>query len=180
MQPRPLIRASAIRRRVAQLGSELSRAYAGRSPLMLALMDGAFCFAADLSRAVALPGLELAFLRVRSYRGTASSGEVRMDGLPDLAGEHVLIVDDILDSGRTLAAVRAAVEAAGAESVAVCVLLDKPARRVPDGLARADWTGFTIPDAFVVGCGLDLDGRWRHLPDVCVLDELPPETGMRG
>jgi hypoxanthine phosphoribosyltransferase len=173
MQPRPLIRAEAIAVRVRELGAELDRAYAGRAPLLLALMDGAFCFAADLSRAMTLPELELAFLRVRSYRGTAWSGAVEMEGVPDLAGEHVLIVDDILDSGRTLRAVRDAVVAAEAESVAVCVALDKPGRRSAEGLQHADWVGFTIPDAFVVGYGLDLDGRWRHLPDVCVLPEEP-------
>ncbi len=99
-----------------------------------------------------------------------------MGQLPDLVGEHVLVVDDILDTGRTLQAVVSSVREAGASSVGVAVALDKPARRVPDGFARADYVGFTIPDAFVVGYGLDLDGRWRHLPDVCTID--PPGAPM--
>ncbi len=175
MQPRTLIPASRIRLRVRQLGREITRAYAGRDPLMLALMDGALCFAADLAREIELPGLELSFLRVRSYRGTRSGPPV-IGQVPDLVGEHVLVVDDILDSGRTLAQVVKAVESAGAESIGVCVALDKPARRVPEGLPRADWVGFTIPDAFVVGYGLDLDGRWRHLKDVCTVEALDPAS----
>ncbi len=171
MPPRPLIRAAEIRRRVRELGREISAAHADRAPLLLLLMDGAFCFAADLAREIASPEARLAFLRVRSSgAGTESSGRVEMEALPELAGAHVVVVDDILDSGRTLAAVRAAALAAGSASVSTCVLLDKPSRRVPEGLARADHSGFTVPEAFLVGYGLDLDGRWRHLRDVCVLE----------
>jgi hypoxanthine phosphoribosyltransferase len=136
---------------------------------VLALMDGACLFAADLVREIDLPDLTLVFHRARSYRGTESTGEVVCEPLPDLAGRHVLVVDDILDSGRTLATVLTAVARTGATSASTCVLLDKPARRVASGRASADYVGFTIPDVFVVGYGLDHDGRWRHLPDVCVM-----------
>ena len=169
MRPHPLIRAPALRRRITALGRQVAQAYAGRAPTLLVLMDGAFCFAADLVRAVPLAEVELLFRRASSYRGTRSTGSVALEPLPELRGKHVLVVDDILDTGRTLAAAVDAARAAGAASVSTCVLLDKPGRRVPEGLERADFTGFTIPDAFVVGYGLDHDGRWRGLPDICVL-----------
>ena len=170
MHPRPLIRAAALQRRIRGLGRELASAYAGRAPNLLVLMDGAFCFAADLVRAIPLTEVELIFRRASSYRGTLSTGVVDLERLPDLRGEPVVVIDDILDTGRTLAAAVLAARAAGAESVATCVLLDKPARRVAEGLGRADYTGFTIPDAFVVGYGLDHDGRWRGLPDLCIIE----------
>lgn len=174
--PAPLISAAAIARRVAWLGAELTRRHAGSEPVMLALLDGACCFAADLARAVAIPALELRFARASSYRGTASTGTVDLAALPAVAGRPVVLVDDILDTGLTLAAAVAALGAAGAAGITTCVLLDKPARRDPRGLARADLVGFTIPDRFVVGYGLDLDGRWRHLPAVCTLDAAPGFT----
>ena len=169
MRPHPLIRAAALRRRVTALGRQVAQAYAGRAPTLLVLMDGAFCFAGDLVRAIPLAEVELQFRRASSYRGTQSTGTVAMEALPDLRGKHVLVVDDILDTGRTLAAAVGGAHAAGAASVGTCVLLDKPGRRVAEGVARADFTGFTIPDLFVVGYGLDHDGRWRGLPDICVL-----------
>ncbi len=174
--PLPLIGAETIARRVRALGAGIAGEWLARAqggpPVMLALMDGACCFAADLMRALPVPALRVVFRRASSYRGTVSGGAVAMEGLPELAGARVLIVDDILDSGRTLAAARAAVVAGGAAEVRTCVLLDKPARRVAGTLAAADWTGFTIPDRFVVGYELDFDGRWRHLPDVCVIGGL--------
>ena len=170
MRPRPLIRAPTLRRRVIGLGREVARAYAGRAPTLLVLMDGAFCFAADLVRATPLDEIRLCFRRASSYRGTTSTGVVDLEAMPELRDAHVLVVDDILDTGRTLAAAVAASRAAGATTVSTCVLLNKPTRRVPEGLARADFTGFTIPNAFVVGYGLDHDGRWRGLPEICVID----------
>jgi hypoxanthine phosphoribosyltransferase len=180
MQPRPLISAARLARRVRQLGAEITAAYAGRDPTLLVVMDGAMCFACDLARAIRLPGLEMAFLRVRSYQGTRAAGPPQLGPIPDLVAEHVLVVDDILDTGLTLQAVVSAATAAGATSVSVAVALDKPSRRLPAGLARAQWVGFTIPDVFVVGYGLDLDGRWRHLPDVCTLDPSEPRPPAAG
>lgn len=164
--PPVLIPADAIARRVASLGDELGVHLRGaQSPLLLVLMDGAFVFAADLARTLHRPDLELRFVRASSYgSGTASSGTVDLQPLGDLHGRCVVLVDDILDTGRTLGAARAAALAAGATQVLVCVLLDKPARRVAGGLAAADLVGFTIPDRFVVGYGLDHGGRWRQLP----------------
>ncbi len=164
--PPVLIPADAIARRVAALGEELSARLRGcSSPLLLVLMDGAFVFAADLVRSLHRPDLELRFVRASSYRGgTQSSGSVTLEPMPDLHGRTVVLVDDILDTGLTLAAARAAALAACARTVQVCVLLDKPARRRSGGLPHADLVGFTIPDHFVVGYGLDHAGHWRQLP----------------
>jgi hypoxanthine phosphoribosyltransferase len=168
--PRPLIRASRIQARCRQLGRSIARDHAGTHPLVVALLGGAVCFVADLVRAVPLPYLELRFARASSYgAGTVSSGAVTISELPDCRDRPVLVVDDILDTGRTLHAVQQALLAAGAGVVRTCVLLDKPARRqLP---VHADYVGFTIPDRFVVGYGLDFDGEYRHLPDVCVIED---------
>jgi hypoxanthine phosphoribosyltransferase len=169
MPATPLIPAASIASRIAELGARISQDYAGQSSLeFLVLMDGAFMFAADLARAVEVPDLRLHFVRASSYVGTASSGTVTLGALPPVTGRPVLIVDDILDTGLTLGRTVEAVQAAGATSVRTCVLLDKTAGRRPGGLERADYVGFPIPDAFVIGYGLDYDGRFRHLPDVCV------------
>lgn len=170
MQLRPLLSQTAIAQRVAELGADISRQYEQRLPVLLVLMDGAFVFAADLARAISAPELRLHFVSARSYSGIISSGTVTLGSLPTLTDCDVLIIDDILDTGRTLARARNAARESGARSVATCVLLDKPERRVSEGLAQADHVGFTIPDVFVVGYGLDHDGRHRHLPCVYVLE----------
>lgn len=169
--PRTLIPADAIARRVRAIGDELNeRLRDATAPVFLVLMDGAFVFAADLARTVHLPGLELRFVRASSYRGgTTSSGAVDLGAMPDLRGRQVVLIDDILDTGLTLAAARSSALAAGAEAVTVCVLLDKPARRRDGGLPTADVVGFRIPDRFVVGYGLDAAGRWRELPYIGVI-----------
>jgi hypoxanthine phosphoribosyltransferase len=172
-RPKPLLRARIIQRRVRELAAEIAAdhfARHGDQPLaLLALMDGACCFAVDLARALRLPDVRLHFVRATSYgAGTVSIGRVALGTLPDLGGLQVLIVDDILDTGRTMAAVRLAL---APQATRTCVLLDKPMRRVAEGTPTADYIGFTIPDLFVVGYGLDLAGRYRQLPDVCV---LPP------
>ena len=182
---RPLIRADRLRARVRQLGRRLARDLAGydseRPPVLIALLDGSFCFVADLARSIPLPDLRLTFLTASSYgQSTVSQGVVAIGALPDCRGRTVVVVDDILDTGRTLHTVCTALREAGAASVRTCVLLDKRARRVvadAGGPLRADYVGFTIPDAFVVGYGLDYAGRYRHLPDICVLEPGAAEPG---
>lgn len=166
-RPRVLIPAAAIARRVHALAQACAARLAREPrPLAVVLLDGAAVFAADLLRACPALDWEVCYLRVSSY-GAATSPQrpAQLQGaLPALTGRRALLIDDILDTGLTLAAVRRALLAAGAAEVLTCVLLDKPARRHPEGLPRADLAGFAIPPCFVVGYGLDHAGRWRHLP----------------
>lgn len=163
-----LISPDRLRRRIAHLGAELTAEYAGKDVVVVALLNGAVLFLADLIRNLPLP-LRLQFLRVSSYRGGRQSGSLRMDPLRplNLRGRHVLVVDDILDTGRTLTAVTARLRRFHPASVRTCVLLDKPERRTSP--IQADYVGFIIPDVFVVGYGLDFDERHRNLPFVGVL-----------
>ena len=157
-----------IRRRVAELGREISAGQDGRELFVLALLSGSVLFLADLIRRLDLP-VRIAFLGVSSYRDGTVPGRMEFSGdLPsDLAGRDVLVVDYILDSGATLAAVRARVLDRGPDRVRTCVLLDKPARRT--AAVSADHVGFRVPDLFVVGYGLDHAGRHRNLPYIGVL-----------
>jgi len=158
-----------IAQRVAELGSAVRRDYEGRPLAIVAVLHGAVTFVSDLLTHLG-PDVTVEFLQASSYgSGTASGGQVTLQryGRLGVAGRDVLIVDDIVDSGHTLAAVRKAVEAMGAASVRTCVLLDKPSRRqVPVAI---DFRGFEVPDLFVVGYGLDHAGRYRDLPYIAAL-----------
>jgi hypoxanthine phosphoribosyltransferase len=164
---RTLIPADRLARRVRQLGAELTRRYAGEEVVLVPLMDGSFCFVADLVRTMQVPRLTVHFARASSYSGTTSTGEVTLSNIPDVTGRHVVIVDDILDTGATLSSVSHVLRQQHPASLETCVLLDKPSRR--SVAVHATWAGFTIGDQFVIGYGLDWDGRFRHLPDVCVV-----------
>jgi hypoxanthine phosphoribosyltransferase len=136
------------------------------------VLQGAIPFVADLMRAVALD-LTVDFVRTSSYgSGTTSSGSVRLvtDLSIDITDRHVLIVDDIVDTGHTLAALKRTLQARGPRSVRTCVLLDKTGRRETE--VSIDYVGFTIPNVFVVGYGLDYDGLYRNLPYVATLDGI--------
>jgi hypoxanthine phosphoribosyltransferase len=155
-----------LRERVAQLGKEVTADYADNPPLLVGVLKGAFMFMSDLSRAIDLP-VEFDFMAVSSYgTATRSSGVVRIlkDLEVDLSGRHVLIVEDIVDSGLTLAYLRKNLLARDPASLEVCALL------VKDGLQRRDpelaYVGFHIPPVFVVGYGLDVAERYRNLPYV--------------
>lgn len=164
-----LVSATAIKRRVAGLGTRLNQDYANKDLMVVAIVNGALIFAADLLRQLSSP-LRLDCLRASSYHdGTKAVHEPRIvDQMKlDVRGQHVLLVDDILDTGKTLAAVAGLIKNKGALSVKTCVLLDKKARRaVP---FEADYVGFEIPDEFVVGYGLDFNERYRNLPCIGVL-----------
>jgi hypoxanthine phosphoribosyltransferase len=168
-----LLTQTQIRGRVRALGKSISRHYQGRHPLFLGVMNGALFFLADLVRAVDLDDLEISCVQLASYAGTQSSGVVRgLDALGDaFRGRQVLIVDDILDTGRTLSALAARLKELGAADVKICVLLDKRHKR--EVAVKADWTGFRIANRFVVGYGLDHDGRHRNLKQIRVLEEKP-------
>jgi hypoxanthine phosphoribosyltransferase len=153
-----------LQARIRALGAEITRDYEERPPLLVGVLKGAFVFMSDLSRAIDLP-VEFDFMAVSSYgSATKSSGVVRIikDLDLDLGGRHVLIVEDIVDSGLTLAYLRKNLLARAPASLEVCALL------VKEGLQRAEldlrYVGFTIPPSFVIGYGLDVDERWRNLP----------------
>jgi len=173
--PRPgqaLVAEKEIVARVGELGREIARDYAATNLVLVGVLQGAIPFVADLMRAMALD-LTIDFLRTSSYgSGTTSSGTVKLvtDLSVDIAGRDVLIVDDIVDTGHTLAALRRTLEARGPRSVRTCVLLDKTGRREAD--VTVDYVGFTIPNVFVVGYGLDYDGLYRNLPYVATLDGI--------
>ena len=165
----PLISADTIQARVRELGARIAEDYAGRELLVVVVLKGGLLFAADLVRAIAAP-LSIEYVRAKSYDGDRSQGHVELKVLPEqpLAGRHVLFVEDILDTGRTTAAVLDLAQRAGAASIALCALLDKPSRRVTS--VRADYVGFTIDDRFVVGYGLDYNERHRELPAIHTLE----------
>ncbi len=175
----PLITPEAIRERTAALADAINRDYAGREVTALVVLKGAMYFAADLTRMLTVP-VELEFVRAKSYQGTQSSGTVTFRRVtdPDLRGRHVLIIEDIVDTGRTTAALLDQLRSDGAASVALCTLLDKPSRRVVPVIP--DYIGFTVDDHFVVGYGLDLDDLHRALPGVHVLEMEVGETPLSG
>lgn len=166
----PLLSTFDIAEHIADLGKRIARDYAGRKLMLLAVLKGAAPFATDLMRAIPIEHT-IEFVRVRSYQGTESTGHVEFVYLPErsIAGHDVLILDDILDTGRTLHALREKLQTLGAASVAICTLLDKPARRVIP--IEADYAGFTIADLFVVGYGLDHEDRYRHLDAIYYLED---------
>lgn len=158
-----------IHREVARMGAAISRDYAGRNPLLISVLKGAFVFMADLVREITIP-CELDFMAVSSYgAGTESSGRVRIlkDLDTNIEGRHVIIVEDVLDSGVTLSKLITMLQSRGTASLAVCTMFDKPARRRTQ--VDVAYRGLTIPDAFVVGYGLDYAEKYRNLPDLCVL-----------
>ncbi len=163
-----MISAARIARRVRRLGRHISDAYADiETPLvMLVVLKGATVFAADLLRTLNIPA-ELEFVRAASYgAGTASSGRVRLAHMVEgtVADRHVLLVEDIVDSGRTAQAVTKRVRRMKPASLRLAALLDRPARRAVD--VKIDFRGFVIPDRFVIGYGLDYAGLYRELPDI--------------
>jgi hypoxanthine phosphoribosyltransferase len=166
-----LIPADQIRQRVAELARQIAADYRDQPVTIVGVLTGSLIFLADLVRQLDLP-LRIALIQASSYRGTATApGELQVPpGLvPDVRGRHVLLLDDILDTGQTLSYLVGHLRGLGAASLRVAVLLRKRGRqRVP---LEPDYCGFDIPDAFVVGYGLDFNDEYRHLPYVAV---LPP------
>ena len=164
-----LLSQEVIEKRVQELGKEIDQHYRDREIIIITLLDGAIVFTADLIRNLAIP-LRLDCLRVSSY-GNSTDPETAPRILSslksDVRDKHVLLVDDILDTGNTLQRVWDEVSSKQPASVHSCVFLDKPERR--ENGFKADWVGFSIPDEFVVGYGLDYAGRYRQLPYVASL-----------
>lgn len=164
----PLLTEAQIRARVQELGAQLTREYAGRDLVVIGLLNGVFPFFADLVRSMDFD-FDMSFMQVASYGGgTESTGEVHI--LKDLdrsiQGRHALVVEDIVDTGLTLFKVRNLLLDREPLSLKICTLLDKPSRRKIE--VPVDHVGFTIEDHFVVGYGLDIDGKLRNLPYVGV------------
>lgn len=162
-----------ISERVAQLGAEISRDYAGESILLIGVLKGAAIFLADLARHISADAT-FDFIAVSSYgKGQKTTGAVKMikDADTPIGGRHVILVEDILDTGLTLIFLRKLLEQHDPKSLKIAACLDKPARRLEP--IEADYVGFRIPNHFVVGYGMDYRERYRNLPDICL---LPPDA----
>ena len=165
---KPMISSVRIAKRVRELGRQISQTYADiDTPLVLVvILKGATVFASDLLRSLSIPA-ELEFVRASSYgSGTSSSGHLKLAHMVDgpLIGRHVLLVEDIIDSGLTVSAIAKRIRRMNPASLRVAALLDRPARRVVE--VAIDFTGFVIPDRFVIGYGLDYAGLYRELPHI--------------
>ena len=165
--PKPMITAGRIARRVRQLGRNISHVYSDiDTPLVIVvILKGATVFASDLLRSLSIPA-ELEFVRASSYGSGTSRGALRLAHMVDgpLVGRHVLLVEDIVDSGRTAQAVTRRIRRMKPASLRIAALLDRPARR--EVQVNIDFLGFTIPDRFVIGYGLDYAGLYRELPGI--------------
>lgn len=155
--------------KVEELGRTITNDYKGKAPFLIGVLKGCFVFMADIARAIDLP-CDIDFMAVSSYgNGTSSTGAVNItkDLSRDIEGRDVIIIEDILDSGITLSYLKSYLNNRRPASIKICTLLDKPARRASD--IRADYIGFTCPDEFVVGYGLDYAEKYRNLPFIGVL-----------
>ena len=159
-----------IAARIAELGEELTRDYADKNPVVIGVLNGVVVFYADMIRKIQVP-CQVDFMSISSYSGTTSSGRMmlRQDLKTDIRGRHVLILEDIFDTGRSLSYTVELLKLREPASVKICTLLDKPERRMEGVTLKADYVGFTVPDAFVVGYGLDYNERYRNLPYIGVL-----------
>jgi hypoxanthine phosphoribosyltransferase len=165
---RPFISREEIDARVAILGAQISADYEGIRPLIIAILNGSFIFAADLFRALTIDA-EISFIKLASYKGTTSSGSVvTAIGMEEsLKSRHVIILEDIIDTGKTLHSFLPEILQRGPESLKIATFLSKPEALTHE--VKADYIGFEIPNNFVVGYGLDYDGLGRNLPELYTL-----------
>jgi hypoxanthine phosphoribosyltransferase len=159
---------SKIQARIAELGAQISADYEGKAVVLVCVLKGSFMFLADLCRQITVP-VRLDFIGTKSYQGTTTTGQVQLTKDLDRAieDEHVVIVEDIIDTGLTLSYLKHLIAQRGPASLKVAAFLDKPSRRRVQ--VEGDYVGFTIEDKFVIGYGLDYDQRYRNLKDVCVM-----------
>ena len=170
-----------LKARVREIAGQIDRDFAGKEPMLISVLRGSFIFMADLMRSITLP-CTVDFMAVSSYgAGTTSSGQVKItkDLSESIEGRDIIVVEDILDSGNTLSYLLQILQARHPASMKLCTLLDKPDRRIKP--VHVDYSGFSIPDEFVVGYGLDFAEKYRNLPYIGVLkpcvyeDELPAD-----
>lgn len=159
-----------IQARIQELGEVLTKEYADKNPVIVGVLKGVVVFYADMIRHIQVP-CQMDFMWLSSYAGTDSTGKmlVRQDVSADIEGRHVLILEDIFDTGNSLEFTVNHLKKQNPASIKICTLLDKPERRRADVTLKADYVGFTIPNAFVVGYGLDYNEKYRNLPYVGIL-----------
>ena len=165
-----LVSKETIAERAKELGQQISRDYKGEELGLIGVLKGGFVFLADLAREITIP-VDVDFISVSSYgKSTKSSGVVKIikDIDTDISDKHVIIVEDIVDTGLTLKHLKHLLQTRGPKSLKVCTALDKPSRRTVE--LDIEYEGIVIPDKFVVGYGLDYAGKYRNLPDVCVME----------
>jgi len=170
-KPKILITREQIAQRISELAAQIREDYRDRNPLLICVLKGSFVFMSDLIRALGIP-MEIDFIKVTSYgSGTTTSGKVAgFHGLKAWLGDRdILIVEDIVDTGLSMRFLIDLLRRRKPASLKVCALLDKPSRRKTP--IYIDYLGFTVPDKFIVGYGLDFDEQFRYLPDVCYLAE---------
>ena len=161
-----------LNKRIAEIGKEITKRYKGESVILIVILKGSIFFATELAKRIDLP-MNIEFMSVSSYgSGTESSGVVKIkkDIDASIEGENVIIVEDMIDSGNTLSRLMPMLRERKPKSLTLCTLLDKPDRRVVDDVV-CDFTGFVIPDKFVVGFGLDFDQRYRNLPYIGFVED---------
>ena len=159
-----------IQTRIQELGEILTKEYADKNPVIVGVLKGVVVFYADMIRHIQVP-CQMDFMWISSYAGTDSTGKmlVRQDVSADIEGRHVLILEDIFDTGNSLEFTVNHLKKQNPASIKICTLLDKPERRRAGVTLKADYVGFTIPNAFVVGYGLDYNEKYRNLPYVGIL-----------
>ena len=165
-----LISEEALQSRIKELAAELTQKYAGKNPVLVGVLKGVVMFFGDIVTQIDTP-CQIDFMWISSYAGTNSTGkmEVKRDVTTDLKGRHVVILEDIYDTGNSLTFTYQHLLSKEPASLEICTLLDKPERRKPGVTLQADYVGFVVPDAFVVGYGLDYNEYYRNLPYIGIL-----------
>jgi hypoxanthine phosphoribosyltransferase len=165
----PFLTADVLQHRISEIAAEISRDMAGKEPLLLSVLNGSFMFASDLMKSMTIP-LEISFVKMASYHGTRSTGAVRrLIGLDEkIAGRHIVIVEDIIDSGVTMDHLLSDLQEFNPAAIKIAALLFKP--EAFSGKFAIDYLGFSIPNNFVVGYGLDYDGHGRNYPGIYTLE----------
>ncbi|MDD2403266.1 MAG: phosphoribosyltransferase family protein [Victivallaceae bacterium] len=173
LRTRQLISERDIAVRITEMGTDISRFYGNEPLTLIVILNGAMIFGADLARAITIP-MWLDSMRTSSYISLKSSGQLDFASMPKLplAGRHILLVDDILDTGLTLSKVSEKLNQLKPLSLRTCVLLDKQIKRVEGGLSKADWCGFEIKPHYVVGYGLDAEEYYRNHSNISIVEEL--------
>ncbi|MBQ6997727.1 MAG: hypoxanthine phosphoribosyltransferase [Oscillospiraceae bacterium] len=159
-----------LQTRIRELGEILTAEYAGKNPIVVGVLKGVVIFYADMIRQIKVP-CQMDFMRVSSYQGTQSTGKAVFGGKmsENIEGRHVLILEDIFDTGNSLNFLYNHLIQKNPASIKICTLLDKPSRRNPEITLKPDWVGFEVPNAFVVGYGLDYNEAYRNLPYIGIL-----------